>query len=149
VIVLQQEQGENLLFRRVLLKSEQKEAKEPEQRKKVFKTKCKVQGKCCNLIIDGGSTENLVSTEVMNKLNLTRLNHPNPYRVSWLNKGQHVTVTEQCLLNFQIGSFQEKVLCDVIEMDVCHILLGIPWLFDRQVHHDGKENTYEFKKDGQ
>jgi hypothetical protein len=60
-----------------------------------------------------------------------------------------VTVTEQCLLNFQIGSFQEKVLCDVIEMDACHILLGRPWLFDRQVHHDGKENTYEFKKDGQ
>jgi hypothetical protein len=85
----------------------------------------------------------------MNKLNLTRLNHPNPYHVSWLNKGQQVTVTEQCLLNFQIGSFQEQVLCDVIEMDACHILLGRPWLFDRQVHHDGKENTYEFKKDGQ
>jgi hypothetical protein len=36
----------------------------------------------------------------------------------------------------------------VIEMDACHILLGIPWLFDQQVHHDGKENTYKFKKDG-
>jgi len=32
---------------------------------------------------------------------------------------------------------------------VYHILLGRPWLFDRQVHHDGKENTYEFKKYGQ
>jgi hypothetical protein len=66
----------------------------------------------------------------MNKLNLTRLNHPNPYLVSWLKMGQQVTMNEQCLLNFQIGSFQEKVLCDVIEMDVCHILLGKPWLFD-------------------
>jgi hypothetical protein len=60
-----------------------------------------------------------------------------------------VIVTKQCLLNFQIRSFQENVLCDVIEMDACHILLGRPWLFDSQVHHDGKENTYEFKKDGQ
>ena len=34
-------------------------------------------------------------------------------------------------------------------MDVSLILLGIPWLFDQQVHHDVKENTYEFKKDGQ
>jgi hypothetical protein len=80
-----------LSFWRLLLKSEKKkkkkEAKELEQQKKVFKTKCKVQGKCCNLIIDGGSRENLVSTEVMNKLNLTRLNHSNPYLVSWLNKG--------------------------------------------------------------
>jgi hypothetical protein len=37
----------------------------------------------------------------------------------------------------------------MIEMEVCHILLRIPWLFDRQVHHDGKENTYEFKKNEQ
>jgi hypothetical protein len=78
----------------VLFKSEQKEAKELEQQKKVFKTKCMVQIKCCDLIIDGGSTENLVSTEVMKKLNLTRLNHLNPYHVSWLNKGQQVTVTK-------------------------------------------------------
>jgi hypothetical protein len=40
------------------------------------------------------------------------------------------------------------VLCDVIEIDACHKLLGRAWLFDRQVHHDGKENAYEFKKDG-
>jgi hypothetical protein len=37
----------------------------------------------------------------------------------------------------------------VIEMDACHILLGIPWLFDKKVHHYGKEKTYEFEKDGQ
>ena len=39
VEALQQEQGENLMLRRVLLKPEKKEAKEPEQRKRVFKTK--------------------------------------------------------------------------------------------------------------
>jgi len=33
-------------------------------------------------------------------------------------------------------------------MDVCHILLGIPWLFDRQVHQDGKKNAYELRKYG-
>jgi len=31
VSILQKEQGDNLLFHRMLLKSEQKEAKEPEQ----------------------------------------------------------------------------------------------------------------------
>jgi hypothetical protein len=39
VEVLQQEQGENLMFRRVLLKPETKATEEPEQRKRVFKTK--------------------------------------------------------------------------------------------------------------
>lgn len=60
-----------------------------------------------------------------------------------------MTMTKQCLLSFQIWSLQEQVLCDAVEMDACHILLGRQWLFDRKVHHGGRENTYEFKKDGQ
>jgi hypothetical protein len=60
-----------------------------------------------------------------------------------------VTVTEQCLLNFQIRNFKEHVLCDIVEMDACHVLLKRPWLFDRKVSHDGRKNTYEFVKDRQ
>ena len=33
-------------------------------------------------------------------------------------------------------------------MDVCHILLGRPWQYDRKVVHDGKTNCYKFAKDG-
>ena len=44
------------MFQRTFPKLEQKTVEEPEQRKRVFKTKCKDQGKCCNLIINGGST---------------------------------------------------------------------------------------------
>lgn len=61
---------------------------EPKQRKKMFKMKCKMQGKCCNLIVDGGIMENLVSIEVKRNLNLKCEPHLNPYRVSWLKKGQ-------------------------------------------------------------
>jgi hypothetical protein len=67
----------------------------------------------------------------MEKLKLKIIPHPNPYKVSWLKRGQQVTVTEQCLLSFQIGKFSEQVLCDIVEMDACHVLLGRPWLFDR------------------
>lgn len=74
------------MFHRVLLKPQNKIVEEPEQRRKVFKTKCKVQGKCCNLVIDGGNTENLVSTEAMDKLKLKNLVHPNRYKLSWLQK---------------------------------------------------------------
>ena len=41
------------------------------------------------------------------------------------------------------------MLCDVVEMNVCHILLGRPCLFDRKVLHDGRENSYEVIKNGQ
>ena len=33
-------------------------------------------------------------------------------------------------------------------MDVCHILLGRPWKFDRNVIHDGRKNTYTLEKNG-
>ena len=33
-------------------------------------------------------------------------------------------------------------------MDVCHISLGRPWQYDKGAMHDGKKNTYKFKKDG-
>jgi hypothetical protein len=33
-------------------------------------------------------------------------------------------------------------------MDVCHVLLGRPWQYDRNVVHDGRMNTYTLEKDG-
>jgi len=33
-------------------------------------------------------------------------------------------------------------------MDVCHILLDKPWLFDNHVIHDGHANTYALKFKG-
>ena len=51
-------------------------------------------------------------------------------------------------MKFKIGSYQDEVLCDIIPMDICHMLLGRPWQFDRHVVHDGRENTYTLTKDG-
>ena len=61
------EEGESLMMKRVLVKTE-KDVNEPAQRKNLFKTKCKIQGKCCKMVIDSGSTDNLVSTEMVEKL---------------------------------------------------------------------------------
>jgi hypothetical protein len=33
-------------------------------------------------------------------------------------------------------------------MDVCHLLLGRPWQYDRNVVHDGRKNTYTLEKNG-
>lgn len=55
---------------------------------------------------------------------------------------------EQCEVEFHIGRYKDKVICDIMSMDVCHILLGMPWQCDRKVVHDGKKNCYKFVKDG-
>jgi hypothetical protein len=55
------EGGKNLMMRKVLLKPE-KEVDEPVQRTSLFRTACKMKDKVCKVIIDSGSTDNLVST---------------------------------------------------------------------------------------
>jgi hypothetical protein len=37
------------------------------------------------------------------------------------------------------------VLCDVVLMQVSHLLLGRPWQYDRRAIHDGVTNTYSFE----
>ena len=109
---------------------------------------CKVQGKCCKMVIDSGSIDNLVSIEMVEKLSLKKTKHPVPYKVSWLHKGHQILVSEQCVVDFQIGPYKDKILCDVMPMDVCHILLGKQWQFDKKVTHDGQSNCHSFEQNG-
>eukprot|EP00253_Pinus_taeda_P021316 PITA_21316 len=87
------ERGEPLVLNKVLLK-QAKETTEQTQRNALFWTVCKSHGKCCKLIIDSGSTDNLVATEMVEKLGLKRLKHPTPYKVSSLQKGHQLLVDE-------------------------------------------------------
>ena len=88
---------------------------------------CSEQHGRYKVIIDGGSTNNLFSTEVIKNLNLQKTKHLIPYKVSWLQNGYQLLVSKQCEIELQVGNYKDKVLCDVIPMDVCHIFLGRPW----------------------
>ena len=85
--------------------------------------------------MDSGSTDNLVSSEMVEKMELETTKHPSPYKVSWLQKGHWVSVTKQCLVKFKIGNYNDEILCR-------------PWQYDRNVVHDGRMNTYTLEKDG-
>ncbi|GKV43369.1 hypothetical protein SLEP1_g50669 [Rubroshorea leprosula] len=118
-------------------------------RHNIFHTRCTSRGKVCNVIIDSGSCENVVSSYMVEKLGLPVKDLSHPYKLQWLRKGNEVKVTKRCLVSFSIGSrYQDEVWCDVIPMDACHLLLGHPWQFDRKAIHDGHANTYSFVKDG-
>ena len=80
------ERGESLVVNKVFLKPT-KEVVELAQRKDLFRTVCKVEGKCYQMIVDSGNTDNLVATEVVETLKLKTKKHPTPYKVSWLQKG--------------------------------------------------------------
>ncbi|GLJ33708.1 hypothetical protein SUGI_0677630 [Cryptomeria japonica] len=140
------EDGELLMMRIALCHT--REDKEPLQRKNPFKTRCKVFGKCCKVVIDSGSLDNLVSKEMVNKLKLERLKHPKPYQIAWIQDEHKLLVSEQCLVKLKIGNYHDEVLCDIMPMDIYHFFLGRPWQFDRQTIHDGRKNTYTIVANG-
>ncbi|XP_074318824.1 uncharacterized protein LOC141655653 [Silene latifolia] len=113
-----------------------------EQRDQLFHTKCQIKDKWCNVIVDGGSCTNVASTELVKKLALNTTAHPRPYNLHWLDDSNNLRVTRQARVMFTMGSYQDEVLCDVIPMDACHLLLGRPWQFDRDVVHHGRSNSY-------
>jgi hypothetical protein len=75
------EDGRSLMMKKVLLKQEP-ETKKPVQRKNLFRTACKTKDRVCKVIIDSGSTDNLVSTNMVEKLELETTAHLTPYKVS-------------------------------------------------------------------
>lgn len=71
-------------------------------RTNIFDTIYTIAEQVCKVIIDNGSCENVVSEEVVKKLQLKTDSHPNPYKLSWLRKGSEVTVDRRCLVSFPI-----------------------------------------------
>jgi hypothetical protein len=115
---------ESLIVQRVL--SAQMEKGVKNQRHTLFQTKCVIKERSCRLIIDGGSCNNLASSDMVEKLALSTTPHPHPYYIRWLNNSGKVKVTRLVRISFSIGSYHDLVECDVVPMEACHILLGRP-----------------------
>ena len=62
------ERGEVIVNEMVLVSGET----EPRQRRSFFCIRCKCEGKCCDVIIDGDNIHYLVSKEMVSKLKLKR-----------------------------------------------------------------------------
>ena len=100
------------------------------------------------MIVDSGSCANVISSMVVDKLGLTTIKHPEPYRLQWLNDSGEMRVNKQAKVKFSIDKYVDVVLCDVMPMHACHILLGRPWQFDKDDIHYGRENSIVFKFKG-
>ena len=89
---IESKKEEKLMFRRVTI--EQPALDEPKHRRALFRIRCKILGKVCKVVVDFGSTDNIISYEVVNKLKLTKIPRVSPYKVTWINKGQSTLVNE-------------------------------------------------------
>ncbi|GJS77105.1 reverse transcriptase domain-containing protein [Tanacetum coccineum] len=55
-------------------------------RNNIFRTKCTFEGKIYDMIIDGGSCENILSTYMVEKLGMKTKDHHEPYQFTWLKR---------------------------------------------------------------
>jgi hypothetical protein len=90
---LEQKEEENLMLRRISMKS--KEREEGHWLRSLCRTKCKVGERCCNLVIDGGNIHSIVSAEMGKRLSLKYTRQFRPYKESSLQKGHDVTMNEK------------------------------------------------------
>jgi hypothetical protein len=103
---------------------------------------------CCGdvtrkLIIDGSSCMNSIPEATVEKIKLSTELHPELHKTAWIN-GTTIPVTKIHMVSLTHGPYNDAIWRNVIPMTVTHILLGCPWLYDQEVMHDGKENTYSF-----
>ncbi|KAK2966361.1 hypothetical protein RJ640_021505 [Escallonia rubra] len=101
--------GEALVIRHSMLAPPANNNQDDWLRNKIFRTRCTVEGKLCNLIIDSGSSENLISQVMVDKLKLKIERHPQPYRILWFNKGNEDTLAYAENLKEVQEEVQEKL----------------------------------------
>ena len=106
------------------------------KRTSIFHTVIQSGDKKCKLVIDGGSSMNVVSKDVVKLLNLKVEPHPNPFRVAWVND-HTLLVTQRCLVSIQMGDYKDEIYCAVLPMDVAHVPLGRLWIYDLNVTNFG------------
>jgi hypothetical protein len=77
--------------------------KDQAQRHNIFCTRCTVTQRVCDVIIDGGNGENIVSKGIVSKFRLTTERHLESYKIKWIKQGVETLVIEQCCFTFSIG----------------------------------------------
>ncbi|KAK1660481.1 hypothetical protein QYE76_048640 [Lolium multiflorum] len=114
------------------------------QRWSLFQTQCFIKGKACKLMIDGGSCTYGISKAMVAALGLSTWRLPEPKRLEWLNSCGMLKITHKVRVPFTVDDYVDEIDCDVFPLEVCGLLLGLPWQYDRNVTHAGRANTYSF-----
>jgi len=100
-------------------------------------------------LFDSGSQVNLISEAIVKKLGLLTSPHKKPYPLGWVCDKAKLQVTRQCKLRFSFGSaFVDEVELDIVPLDICGIVLGSPYLYDRKAIFYRAKNKYQLVKDG-
>jgi hypothetical protein len=100
-----------------------------------------VKGAPLHFIVNRNCQKNLISAEVVKRLDMLMTLHPQPYTIGWLRQGRDLRVIQQCRLPYDIKPFKDEVLCDIDPLEVCDVLLGQPYLWKHHVVYESRPRS--------
>ena len=87
-------------------------------RETIFRSKGTIQGQEYTVVIDGGSSQNIISRALVDRLQLKIRKHHRPYFARWLMTSDEVQVRYACLVTFFVGEdYTDTVWCNIVPMD--------------------------------
>jgi hypothetical protein len=125
----------SLLMQRVLATQLADKVDTKVQRNNLFHMFLIVQERRVLTIIDIGSCNNLVSSDLVPKLGLTTHELRHSYHIQWFNNSGKAKVTHSTRIHFPVGSYTDYADFDVVPMEACSLLLERPWEYDKDVAH--------------
>jgi len=117
------------------------------RRTAILQTYIKIKNKSCKVVVDSDSCINAVASKLITTLGMRPVKHPNPYKVAWID-ATSIDVQERCQIPIQFATYTDNVWCDILPMDVGHIISGRPWLFDLDATIYGRTNQCSFIHNG-
>ena len=116
-------------------------------RSSIFSTFSRIGSTVIKILVDSGSVVNAVAAASVLALDLHPRPHPRPYKAMWINE-TYLAVTKRCVVPLKVAGYHEDIWCDILPMGVGSVLLGRPWLYDRDVAQLGRANHCIFFFEG-
>jgi hypothetical protein len=117
------------------------ELEEPEEGECLFHSHMRVKWAPLHFIVDSDNKKNLISVEVIKRVDLPMTPHSQPYTINWLCEGRYICVIQQCRLPYDIKPFIDEVLCDISPLEVCDVFLGQPYLWKHHVVYESRPHN--------
>ncbi len=121
----------------------------PNERKRIelFHIRVIINHSKVETLFDAKSQENLILESLVKKLGFQTKPHRKPYPLGWTHDKENLNVTKQCKVKYVITSkLVDEVKLDVIPFDICAMVLGSPYVYDRKEIFFHHENKYQITK---
>ena len=83
---------------------------------------------------------NIISEVVVERLGFEVFDLLDPYEINYNREVKQVTKGTK--LTYSTGKLREEILCDVADIDDCHVCLGEPWKISHGARYSGSRDVY-------